>query len=68
MDTKTIGKMCADWRKSEGGYSQKQIADDLGLSPETISAFEHGRTNNAVILSWYIEHGLLSTENDFMEL
>lgn len=52
-----IGKKCAEYRKAHG-IPQTVIASDLGVSPETISAFEHGRTNNAVVLSWYIKHGL----------
>ena len=51
-----LGFSCRSWRL-ECGYTQKQIAEALGLSPETISAFEHGRTNNALILLWYVEHG-----------
>lgn len=56
MELKEITEKCAYWRL-ECGYTQKQIADSLGVSVETISAFEHGRTNNARVLSWYIEHG-----------
>lgn len=56
MDFMDICTRCAQWRL-ECGYTQKQIADSLGVSVETISAFEHGRTNNARVLSWYIEHG-----------
>lgn len=56
MELDVIAKNCAQWRL-ECGYTQKQIADSLGVSVETISAFEHGRTNNARVLSWYIEHG-----------
>lgn len=52
-----IGAKCADYRKSHL-ILQSVIADELNVSIETISAFEHGRTNNAVVLSWYIRHGL----------
>lgn len=50
-------KKCREFR-IEHGYTQKQIADDLNYTPMNISAFERGRTNNAKILLWYIEHGL----------
>ena len=53
---KLLGEQCRNWRL-ECGYTQQQIADALNVSPETISAYEHGRTNNALILLWYIEHG-----------
>lgn len=57
MDIKLIADNCRKWRVLDTEYTQKQIAEELGVSVETISAFEHGRTNNAVVLSWYIEHG-----------
>ena len=56
MELSVMGKKCADWRK-ENTIPQSIIASDLNVSVETISAFEHGRTNNARVLSWYIEHG-----------
>jgi transcriptional regulator with XRE-family HTH domain len=56
MNIKELGPICSQWRL-ECGYTQQQIAEALGMSPESISAFEHGRTNNANILLWYIEHG-----------
>lgn len=39
------------------GYSQKQVAEDVGDHPVNISAFECGRNNSATILNWYVEHG-----------
>lgn len=56
MDIKEIGAKCQEWRVKEH-IPQWLIANQVGVSVETISAFEHGRTNNAVVLSWYIEHG-----------
>lgn len=57
MNIKEIGAKCAEFRRAQNIH-QTVIANELGVSPETISAFEHGRTNNAVVLSWYISHGL----------
>ena len=56
QELRLLGDRCRMWRL-ESGYTQQQIADSLDVSPETISAFEHGRTNNALVLRWYIEHG-----------
>lgn len=47
---------CKLFRISKG-FTQKQIADDLGYSVENISAFECGRNNNYKILLWYVKHG-----------
>lgn len=57
MTNKEIGAMCADFRKTID-VKQSKIASDLNVSVETISAFENGRTNNARVLMWYIEHGM----------
>ena len=57
MTNKEIGIMCAEFRKAID-VKQSEIASDLNVSVETISAFENGRTNNARVLMWYIEHGM----------
>ena len=54
---KRLGQICADHRKRIG-YTQQQIADELGYSVYNISAFENGRNDSAKILFWYLEHGL----------
>ena len=35
------------------------VANETKYSVKTISAFETGRLNNAYLLMWYIDHGLL---------
>ena len=57
MTNKEIGAKCAEFRKTID-VKQSEIASDLNVSVETISAFENGRTNNARVLVWYIEHGM----------
>lgn len=54
---KEIGKKCKEYR-IKAGYKQTDIARDLGFSMENISAFETGRNDNALILLWYIAHGM----------
>lgn len=39
------------------GYLQVQVAEDTGYTQRTISRFESGRLNNAIIYNWYISHG-----------
>lgn len=53
----TIGKKCANFRRSIG-YSQKQVADELGYSRTNISMFENGKNYNMTILLWYLKRGL----------
>ena len=53
-DLKKLGKNCAFIRKRLG-YTQKQVADELGYSVENISAFENGRNDNGRIYDWYIQ-------------
>lgn len=57
MTNKEMGTKCAEFRKTID-VKQSEIASDLNVSVETISAFENGRTNNARVLMWYIEHGM----------
>lgn len=35
-----------------------EVSKELGYSKENVSAFEHGRNDNSVILLWYLSHGL----------
>ena len=53
---KSIGESCRSWRKSVR-MSMKEVADLMGYSIQTVSRFETGHMNNAVMLMWYIENG-----------
>lgn len=53
-----IGAFCRVIREKMG-LLQKDVAQEIGCSKENISAFETGRNNNALILFWYVEHGLM---------
>ena len=54
---KEVGQKCKNFR-IEKGYYQTDVARDLGYSLENISSFENGRNDNAIILLWYIKHGM----------
>lgn len=53
----TIGRKCANFRRLIG-YSQQQVADELGYSRNNISMFENGKNYNMMILLWYLKRGL----------
>ena len=53
----TIGRKCANFRRSIG-YSQKQVAKELGYTRTNISMFENGKNYNMTILLWYLKRGL----------
>ena len=38
--------------------TQREVAENLDLSPSSISRFENGENDSATILLWYIRHGL----------
>lgn len=61
ISLKQIGYVCYSFRRIKG-YRQKDIADDLGMSEQSISLFENGKNNSATILLWYIRHGLTINE------
>lgn len=53
-----VPKLCKKYRKQVLKVTQNRVAIETGYSPETVSAFECGRVNNAKLLYWYISHGL----------
>lgn len=56
MDFKVIGAYCKRYRQYLG-YTQGQVADEIGCSKGNISAFECGRNVNGKIFLWYITKG-----------
>ena len=52
---KQIGRVCAKVRRAKG-YTQLQVAFDIGYAPENVSAFECGRNDNLRIFLWYLEN------------
>lgn len=52
-----VGKACRKVRQLKH-MSQKQVAKATGYNDRTISQFERGYSNNALILIWYITNGL----------
>lgn len=58
MDMRRLGAMCKQYRKYTLKVSQRELAGDIGVTGQNVSAFERGRNNNARILLWYIEHGI----------
>lgn len=52
-----MGKECKRLRRSKH-ITQMQLSKIIGYGDKTISAFECGRCNNIIILSWYIQNGL----------
>lgn len=63
---KHIGISCRRWRLSMG-YNVKQICDETGYCASSISLFEHGENNNAILFMWYIAHGF-NTDKDFVNV
>ena len=53
----SIGKRCANFRRLIG-YSQQQVANELGYTRTNISMFENGKNYNMNILLWYLKRGL----------
>ena len=54
---KLIGNACRELRFSLN-KTQKQVAIDIGVRPNDVAVFERGNNNSAIILYWYINHGL----------
>ena len=58
----TVGQMCKRLRENQG-VKQSQVARETGYSEQNISSFETGRTNNMIILLWYVDRGLFDMVN-----
>lgn len=58
MNMLKLGRMCKTYRKYTLKTSQREVATDIGVTGQNVSAFECGKNNNARILLWYIEHGM----------
>lgn len=55
---KAIGNVCKEYRISNLGVPQMQVAIDLHLSQTAICLFEQGKRDSARMLSWYLKKGL----------
>lgn len=52
-----IGADCKEYRESIG-LRLLDVAAETGYAIETVQGFEKGRTNNLILLLWYIRHGM----------
>lgn len=53
-----IGHRCKRYRKRILKCTQEDISKETGFSIGNISAFETGRNDSALILLWYLSHGM----------
>lgn len=61
-----LGRMCKEYR-TYIGVTQSDVARATGYSEQNISSFETGRTNNMILLLWYIDQGIFSNTNKNMK-
>ena len=52
-ELKQLGDHCRQVRLFSG-YSQQEVAQEVGVHPTMVSNFENGQANNALIYRWYI--------------
>lgn len=64
MNYNDVPGLCRKYRKQVLKVTQSRVAIETGYSPETVSAFECGRVNNAKLLYWYISNGLKLEVNE----
>lgn len=44
------------------GYTQREVADMLGVSQQSVTTFEAGRNDSLYIYQWYLNHGFVYME------
>ena len=52
-----IGSCCKKFRHMLG-YTQQEVAFELGTTRENVAKFESGQNRNYVILLWYVLHDM----------
>ena len=52
-----IGSCCKKFRHMLG-YTQQEVAFELGTTRENVAKFESGQNRNYVILLWYVFHDM----------
>lgn len=58
---KDLGRKCKLFRISKG-YRLIDVAHETNYSVQTVSHFERGRDNNAIIFEWYVNNGYTGKE------
>lgn len=56
-----VGAKCQEHRKNYLKITQKEIAEKVGYSQESVSCFERGKTDNMEIFAYYIANGVFVT-------
>lgn len=61
IDKKRLGKLCQE-RRWKMGFTQSDIAKEIGCDGRSISQFECGNTTSWRILKWYLLNDILTNE------
>lgn len=61
---KIVGKACKHYRQLYTNKTQQDVAEDLSMSFQSVSAFETGRNDSAMLLLWYYQHGMTKSFMD----
>lgn len=65
IDRYNIGDMCRSFRKVKLGYTLKQMDELTGYDYHTISAFEHGKSSNMLLLLSYYSLAKNEEQKDY---
>ena len=61
INLRKLGKICQENRK-RAGWTQNEIALDIGCDMRCVSQFESGYTTSWRILSWYLLNDMLDSD------
>lgn len=65
MNKYEVGSMCKEFRNKKLNYTLDDMADLTGFKRATISAFEHGKSSNMLILLSYYKLAKNEKQKDF---
>lgn len=65
MNRYEVGTMCKEFRNKKLNYTLNDMSDLTGFNRATISAFEHGKSSNMLILLSYYKLAKTEKQKDF---
>lgn len=64
-DKKQIGEMCKQFRQKKLQYTLNDMQNETGFNTKTISAFEHGKSSNMLLLLSYYKICSSESQKDY---
>ena len=61
INKRKLGRLCQENRKRKG-WTQTEIAYDIGCDIRSVSQFESGYSTSFRVLSWYMQNDMITND------